>query len=264
MNAVEVAWLDLALAALLLLLPLGVLAYFRTGLTRTLLVSVGRMTLQLGLVGFYLQFLFDRNAPLLNLAWVTVMLLVATVSIVRRSELNARFFIFPVAAGLAAALVVTESVTLGVVLALENPFDARYLIPITGMILGNSLQTAIIGLRSFYRGLREQENRYLFYLGNGATSGEALAPFLRQALRDAFAPSLASMATLGLVALPGMMTGQILGGSDPLLAVRYQILIMIVIFTGTVTTVWISALASRPLVFDEYDRLKPEILKHRS
>jgi putative ABC transport system permease protein len=129
------------------------------------------------------------------------------------------------------------------------------------MILGNCLKSNVIGLQEFYYTLREQRDRYYFYLCSGAVRSEAIRPFFRQALHKAANPTLASIATIGLVSLPGMMTGQILGGSSPLVAIQYQIIIVLAIFAGTILSVFLAIWISNLYVFDELDRFDESILK---
>jgi len=260
-GAPDINWLNLALGYVLLLIPLAVLFHYRTGLLSVAALAVLRMTAQLLFVGFYLKFIFDLNSPWLNLAWVVIMILIAGATIDRRGNLKHRYFLGPVLAGLFAGVAVTEFVFLLPVLSLDNPLDARFLIPITGMILGNCLSSSIIGMRSFVAGLAANENRYRYSLACGAARSEALAPFIRQALTDAFSPALATMATIGLISLPGMMTGQILGGVEPLIAVKYQIMIMIAIFSGTVITVTVGIALSRRAVLDAWDRVNREVMR---
>ena len=122
--------------------------------------------------------------------------------------------------------------------------EAQYVIPIGGMILGNCLRADIIGVRSFYQAIRTGQKAYELALAQGATIMEAAGPYLRDSLYQALTPTVAMMANVGIVALPGMMTGVILGGNDPLTAIGYQIAIMLSIFTGTSITVILAILFS--------------------
>ena len=257
----DIQWLNLGVGYLLLAIPLAILFYHGTGLLSVAALSVVRMTVQLLFVGVYLKVIFELNSAWLNVGWILVMLVIAALTIDRRSNLRQKRFFLPVAAGLLCGLTVTEMVFLKIVLALKNPLDAWYLIPITGMILGNCLQSSIIGMRSFVDSLLKEENSRCWSLACGATPGEALLPFIREALKNAFSPALATMATMGLIALPGMMTGQILGGTDPMVAVKYQIMIMIAIFSGTVITVTVGISISKRMVFDKWGALKPDVIR---
>lgn len=253
MQTVNIQWFDLLLGYLVLALPLLIFWYYETGLVKDSIIAIVRMTIQLILVGLYLEFIFRIDSKLLNIAWVIVMILVATYTVSSRSELNKKFFLLPVLIATLTTILLVDAYFLGLVIKLENSFTARYFIPITGMILGNILKSNIIALNSFYGQVQGNISYYRYALGNGATRREALKPFLRKALKQAFNPTIATMAVVGIISLPGMMTGQILGGSDPNLAVKYQIMIMITIFvTGTVST-WLTIKIANLFVFDDYD-----------
>jgi putative ABC transport system permease protein len=161
---------------------------------------------------------------------------VADVSIVRGCNLALRRFLVPLFLALVAGTAIPLAVLVGVTLDRPGLLEAQYAIPVGGMILGNCLRADLIGLRQFYGGIRRREKVYLLALAQGARLGEAVRPFIREALEMALAPTVATMATVGLVALPGMMTGAVLGGVDPLLAIQYQIAIMIAIVSGTAVT----------------------------
>jgi putative ABC transport system permease protein len=132
-----------------------------------------------------------------------------------------------------------------------------------GMILGNCLSGNVVGLERFYSALRRNEAEYLTFLLLGATRDEAIAPYFRDAVRAALNPTIAGMATMGLVALPGMMTGQILGGSEPWLAVKYQIAIMLAIFASTTLAVYLNLKLSIRKAFNELDVLRSDIQARR-
>ncbi|MBW2104277.1 MAG: ABC transporter permease [Deltaproteobacteria bacterium] len=208
----------------LLIIPLGLMIWLRIPIIGKTLSAVARMTLQLLFVGFYLQIVFSLNSPWINGLWLVVMVAVADFSIVRGCGLS---------------------------------MDAQYVIPIGGMILGNCLRADIIGIRSFYEAMNQREKAFLYTLSQGARLHEAIRPYLRHACRAALLPTVATMATIGLVALPGMMTGVILGGADPMTAIKYQISIMIAIFTGTSITVVLAILMSVRGSFGPYGILDP-------
>ena len=109
-------------------------------------------------------------------------------------------------------------------------YNAQYIIPLAGMLLGNSLSSNIVALQVFVDSFTQRTLEYEGALALGATPYQAALPFIQQAMKKAQAPILASMATTGIVTLPGMMTGQILGGVTPMVAIKYQLLILIAIF----------------------------------
>jgi hypothetical protein len=144
---------------------------------------------------------------------------------------------------------------LGFVLRLDNIFSAQYFIPIFGIIMGNMLGVNVIGLNTYYAGLKREQQLYYYLLGNGATRSEAIAPFIRQALIKAFSPGIANMAVTGLVALPGTMIGQILGGSSPHVAIKYQIMIVVITVASSMLSLMITIMLASRKSFDSYGRL---------
>lgn len=144
---------------------------------------------------------------------------------------------------------------IGIVLQLDNVFSAQYFIPIFGILMGNMLSSNVIALNTYYSGLKREQQLYCYLLGNGATRQEAQAPFIRQAIIKSFSPLIANISVMGLVALPGTMIGQILGGSSPNVAIKYQMMIMVITFTASMLSLMITiSLASRKS-FDEYGRM---------
>lgn len=259
----DIEWTALLWGYLLLLLPITTLAYYRTGLVRPTLIAVVRMTMQLFLVGLYLEFIFQLDNVWVNLLWVLLMVILASVSIINRSSLTYRFYLVPVFWALGLSLTGVIAYFFTIVIKLENFFEARYLIPITGMLLGNCMQSSIIGLNAYYTRLRQEQQLYRYALANGATRHEALFPFMRDALVKAFNPAIASMAVIGLVSLPGMMTGQILGGSNPSVAIKYQIMIMITILVTSLLSVILTIFLANRYAFDAFDNFKLTTVKPR-
>ena len=143
-------------------------------------------------------------------------------------------------------------------------FSSRYIIPLEGMILGNLLKCNIIGIDRFFSEVRKRKDEYILYVSLGANHNEALKPFWNSAYRAAVKPQLAALSTMGLVALPGMMTGQMLGGSDPVEAVKYQILIMLAIFASASFSVFLNLYYSKKIVFDPFGRVRDNIFRLNS
>ena len=260
-EVIDISYQNLALGYLLLIIPIVVFYYFRTGLIKDSLIASARMTVQLLLVGLYLEVIFRYNNPYINMLWVLIMVMIATITIIRRSDLSYRIFTLPVLVSILFSLFIVDVYFLGVVIRLDYFFDARYFIPITGMLLGNSLRTNIIALNTFYPGLKKNQIRYRYYLAHGATQKEALIPFMREALKASLNPLIATISVVGLISLPGMMTGQILGGSDPGVAIKYQIMLMLTIFITTLVTVVLTITIANRFVFDGYGNLKPGIIR---
>jgi len=121
-------------------------------------------------------------------------------------------------------------------------YDPRYLIPLAGMIIGNSMNGASLAAERLTAEMRERHDELETALCLGATARQAAEPALRTAYRAALIPTMNTMAATGIVALPGMMTGQILSGTEPMLAVRYQIAIMCAITASSITAFYLCRL----------------------
>ncbi len=251
----DIEWGRMILGYLILALPLTILSVTGVGMVRTVLIGVVRMTVQLLLVGYYLGVIFYWNNPWVNLTWLLVMILVASGAVTGRSELPYKKTFLPVSVSLIAGVGIIAGYLLAVVLSLPDPADARHVIPVSGMIIGNVLNHNIVGLRTFYREIEKQSEIYKYYLASGATRNEAVFSFRAEAIKTAVSPSVATLSNMGLVSLPGMMTGQILGGSDPMTAVKYQILIMISIHSATVFGLYLAVRFTAASMFDSYGNL---------
>lgn len=259
MNTLDIAAPQLAVLYGLCLLPVGVLWLVGLRLGRDIFIGVVRMSVQLTLVGFYLKTLFTLNNPWLNALWILVMLVVADLSIIQRAGLRARFFALSTLVAVTVSTLLSTFYLVVLVIRPELFYDARYLVPLAGMVLGNCQQGNVIALERFYAALRRNELEYQTFLLLGASRWEAVLPYYRTAVKAAISPTLANMTTMGLVSLPGMMTGQILGGSEPWLAVKYQIAIMVGVFASTTLACAINLRLSMRMAFNGYDVLKGEV-----
>ncbi|MBN2137607.1 MAG: ABC transporter permease [Sedimentisphaerales bacterium] len=261
MNIVEITTFKLALGYALLALPLGIILWYRVPVLGKTAIALVRMTAQLAFVGIYLHVIFDYNNTYLNIAWLLVMIIVADASIIHGCGLSLRRFAPALFSALLGGTAIPLLFFVGLILNRPGLFDAQYAIPIGGMILGNCLRADIVGIRSFYESIRAGEKPFLHALSQGATLTEAVRPFLRNAFLAALAPTVATMATIGLVSLPGMMTGVILGGADPVIAIKYQIAIMIAIFSGTAITLVLAIRMTMHTGFTRYGILDKSVFK---
>ena len=259
MGAQDLNFLSLA-SLLLFLIPI---LYLNTRLklviNKTLITSIVRMCVQLGFVGVYLEFLFKINSPLLNSVYLLIMISIACQSIIRSCNFKFKLFFVPIFLSLLIPFVVILFFFNAVVVRIDNLFEAKYLIPIGGMLLGNSLRSIIIGLSNFYTGIQKDEKVYLYSISLFNNRMQALKPYFLQSFSAAIAPIIASMATIGLVSLPGMMTGQILGGSIPAVAIKYQIAIMFSIFYIEYFSTMLAVIFSLKVGFNELDVLNQDI-----
>lgn len=259
MDTIDISGFSLMFAFFLLAIPFFIGYFLKIGFGNKLFFSVLRMSFQLLLVGFFLKYLFSVNNPLLNLLWLMVMTLVAVSSVIRSSELKRRKIFLPTFLSFLFATFLVVLYLNFFVIRLDYVFDARYLVVLGGMLLGNSLQGNIVGLENFYESIRKDKRRFLYLLSLGASRREALHPYLRSGVLLALKPTFASMATMGIVALPGMMTGVILAGTDPVIAIKYQMVIMVAILVSTTVSVVLTILSSLPICFTRYGMLREDI-----
>jgi putative ABC transport system permease protein len=255
-GVIDIGYWDLLWGYALLIVPIYVLWYYKTGLVKDGIISIARMSVQLFMVGLYLEYIFDLNNTYINITWVFIMTVIAAYTVVVRSGLKLSLMFIPVFLAGFISIGITDAYFLGYVIKLDNMFEARYFIPITGMLLGNTLKTIIISLSYYFKQLDAENGLYNWYLANGATRTEALTRFKREALKIAFNPVIAATAIVGLISLPGMMTGQILGGSSPNVAIKYQIMLMITVFSSSIISVILTLLISDRHVFDRMDNIK--------
>jgi putative ABC transport system permease protein len=253
---IDIGIWKLILGFSILVIPLLVFMYYRIRLIKDMFVSTARMIIQLALVAVYMEWIFEMNNAWVNSLWVIIMVLVGAGTIVKRVGMNWRTYLFPfILAGL-VSMAIIDAFFLGAVIRLDYFFEARYFVPISGMVLGNSLNHNIVGLTTYFGGLSQKKELYYFLLTNSGSRRQALLPFIQDALVKGLNPLLANMSVIGLISLPGMMTGQILGGASPAAAIKYQVMIMVAIFAGCTMTLVLSILLSGRFVFDGYGNVK--------
>jgi putative ABC transport system permease protein len=254
-GAQDISLFSLAIGFLALLIPILILYHYKIKIIKDLAISLLRMTLQLSLVGVYLEVIFKINNLWINLVWIIAMILVTAWTSVKRVKLNFKNYIFPVTLAILISLTLTNIFFIGTIIRPAYLFDARYLIPISGMILGNSLNHNIVGLSTYLDAFRTKKELYYFILTNSGNRQLAIQPFIKESIIRALNPLIAGMSVMGLISLPGMMTGQILGGSSPATAIKYQIMIMIAIFTGCFFSLLLSIIFANKKLFDKYGNL---------
>ncbi len=263
MGVIPLSALDLVLAACLVAGLAGLSVRMHLGLGRSILTSALRTTVQLLLVGLALKAIFSTVHPLLLLAMALLMLGVAAREVMQRQKRRfAGWWGFGM--GAVSMFLSSFSVTilaLVVIVGVKPWYAPQYAIPLLGMLLGNTMNGIALGLdrltATAWREARNVEARLLL----GHTWHEAVRDIRRESIRAGLIPIVNAMAVAGLVSLPGMMTGQILAGSPPMEAVKYQILIMFLIASGTgFGTLAAVRLGSRRL-FDERHRLRLDRLE---
>jgi putative ABC transport system permease protein len=228
-----------SLIYLLLIIVLFIMRRSKIHQSKLLLVASLRMTVQLVIVGYILQYMFNNPKPIFTVIFLAVMIGFSIDRVIKsRKDLNKNFKIaIGASLGLSGLLVLIFFVAVVVNKSIFNP---QYTIPLAGMIIGNAMTGINIGIKTFMDSLKKERSKINTLLNLGVEPKDILKPFANNALETALIPTLNSMVGMGIVFLPGMMTGQILSGTLPTTAIMYQIAIMIAICTSVCITVFLS------------------------
>lgn len=252
--------IGLALSALFFGMNILISMWLQLGLHAKLVISACRCVVQLLLLGLILVPIFKANAWWLTVIYSLFMLLVAAAEAVSRAPWTYNGMMFHVLVSLGVAAGGSMSFGLRFVVKAEPWWGAQYLIPMLGMMLGNACSGVAVGLSAVLDELSTGKNKVELLMSLGASRMEATRAARQRAIKTALTPLVNQMNVVGIVSIPGMMTGQILGGSDPSVAARYQIIIMFLIgsCTGlaTVATVYVALIT----LCDECHRLRTEKL----
>jgi putative ABC transport system permease protein len=232
-SVIDLSVWQLALALVLVAAVAVVSMRQSLGLERDLLIGSVRTIVQLYAVGLILAAVFAAARWYWVLLILGAMTGVATQAAVSRlgRPLPGRGWIAGTA--LTVSTAVTLAYVIGVVIQVRPWYEPQYIIPIAGMILGNSMTSAALAGDRLQGDLRIRADEVEARLALGFSGREAVQPMVRAALRAAMIPTVNGMMTVGLVQLPGMMTGQILAGSSPLVAIRYQMVVVFMLAAGT-------------------------------
>ncbi|SOJ57441.1 putative iron export permease protein FetB [Mycobacterium simulans] len=250
----QVGWIGLATSLALVVLAAAISLWQRLGLERQVLWAAGRALVQLLLVGGALTLIFEPGRSLWwSWAWTAGMIAYAGDVARRRAPEVPRLAPLAIAAFTAAA-----AISLAVIFGLRVfPLQARTLVPIAGMMIGNSMTAMVLVARRLVDELRDKRDEVEARLALGQPSRQAAAPYLRIALRSAISPQIETTKATGLVFLPGAMTGLILAGVPPVQAVLVQAVVMFLILGSVATTTVVVALGLVRLVFTRDHRLLP-------
>lgn len=224
---------------LLLIIVLLIMKKSKVNKTKLLIVASLRMSVQLVIVGYILQYIFGNPNPLFTIAFLAVIIAFSINRVVKsRKDLN-RKFKFAIGISLAFPGLFVLFFFVGVVVN-KSIFNPQYTISLAGMIIGNAMTGVNIAIKTFMESIEREKNKINTLLNLGIEPKDILKPFANNALETALIPTLNSMLGMGIIFLPGMMTGQMLSGTLPTTAIMYQIAIMIAICTSVCITVFLS------------------------
>jgi putative ABC transport system permease protein len=250
---VDIGWTGLGASTVLIALAVVLSMRQRLNLERTIVYAAARAGVQLLAVGSALTLVFDSEAPLaLAWAWVVAMMLFAALTIRARSPgVPAVFWI-----GLVSITVVVV-LSLGVIFGLGIfPLEARTLVPLAGMMIGNAMSEGVLSARRVMEEVGDNRLDIEARLALGQPAADAVRPFVRRAVKTAILPQIERTKAVGLVILPGAMTGLILAGVEPIDAVQVQVVIMYLILGSVVLSTSVIALGLSRRLFTADQRLR--------
>ncbi len=226
------------------------------GKEREIIFSTLRMTLQLVIMGYVLVYIFDTSAFYITLAIFAVMVFFAIRNIFARvkapiSKELRRVIVLSMLTG----TVITTFYFLLLVINIQPWYEPRYFVPIAGMIIGNSMTGVSLGTERLIGEMKAKKHLVEGALMLGATPGDATGTIVRDVFTSAIMPTINSMVGMGIIFLPGMMTGQILAGMSPLVAIEYQIAIMLGILGSVSITLFMLTRFGYRTFFNNRDQL---------
>ena len=236
-GALDIGYVELGIAALFVAAAGGISLWSRLRLEKSLLIGSIRCVLQLAAMGYLLRIIFGLASLWVVLGLFTAMVVFAA-NIVRGNVKEPQIpFVIPAFLTMLGVYAAISAIVTGVIVGAEPWWRPQYFIPLAGMVIGNSMTALSLSLDRLFSDLRSKRDEVEMRLCLGATAEEGSRDIVRDALKAGMIPSINSLTGVGIVFLPGMMTGQILAGADPMLAIRYQIVVMFMIVASTAISV---------------------------
>ena len=230
---IELQPTDLGLALGLMAMAIGLSFWQQLGLTRNLALATIRTLVQLMVMGYVLSFVFSWRHPGAVAAVIAVMVTVATLETRNRIGKPIPTLVPLLWGSIFISTALTLVYTTGLILQPETWFDPQYLIPLAGIVLGNAINGAAIAGERLVQLIYASRQEIETHLCLGAMPQQAIADYRKEAIKAGLIPTINAMMVVGLVKLPGIITGQLLSGVDPLNAASYQILIMFMLAFAT-------------------------------
>ena len=245
---------NLALLSTLIFVAFAIILsrWQKVGLEKDIVTGTIRAAIQLIAVGYILQTIFELRSWVLIIAMLSVMITVAVLNARKKGKG------FPgISWRIAISISLTEILTMGLLISLKIiESTPQNIIPISGMIIGNGMVVSGLFLNRLQSEIDTRKEEIKVYLALGAASKQAISPVLRSTVKASILPTIDGLKTVGLVQLPGMMTGMIVAGADPIEAVRYQILIMYSFTSSAAITAIIMGMLTHGIIFTKAHQFK--------
>ena len=263
MTVQPISFLQLAAASLLVVFCAVLSMVFRLRLEKQLAVASVRTVVQLLLVGSVLKYVFALKSLPLIIGLALLMVGAASRAATGRAAYTYRGIFAHSFLSLAASGLLTAYVVTAAIIEVHPWYRPQYLVPLLGMILGNSLTGVSLTLDGLLGDVALRRPEIEMELAHGASAWEAAQEPLQGAIRRGMVPTINSMLVVGIVSLPGMMTGQILAGSDPLQAVKYQIVVMFMLAAATALGCIVFALLAYRQLFNSRHQLERTLVPRK-
>lgn len=260
----DIGWIGVLIALVAVILAILLSFLFSLKLEAQFSSASLRAILQISTLALILQPLFQSNYIQFVLLFASLMILVASYETSARTLLFYDGIMRDCFIAILTATFLMGAFSFSLILNLSPFWDARYFIPLTGMLLGNAINCATVSLSMFLESIKNSNATILFKVSKGANFWESIDDYFIKSARIGLVPVINQLSIVGLISIPGMMTGQILGGTDPMVAARYQLMILFLI-TGTcaLSTVILLFLASKR-IFSSKHGLCLDLIKQRS
>ena len=255
-GVIEIPWWRLGLAYVFILILIAIVKWRGINREREIIIATLRMSIQLVIVGFILEYVFANASPWYTVGILSIMTIFAIYTITKRLKYDlSRKMKQMIALSMAVGVLFSIAYFILVVIGLSPWYKPTYVIPIAGMIIGNSMTGVTLGVNTYMGEMSSRRNLVEGALMLGATPKQATKNIANRAFDSAMMPTINNMVGMGIVFLPGMMTGQILGGASPLVSIEYQIAIMLGVAGAVSLSVIIFVLFGYQAFFNERGQL---------
>jgi putative ABC transport system permease protein len=253
---INISWINVSIATLFIVAAGLCSIYLKLGLERDLLIGVFRTFLQLALLGYVLKAVFSINDPLVVLLLFSCMIFFAARIISGRVKEKRVPYFLPVLASMFLSYMLINLFVMSIIVKVEPWYFPVYFIPVGGMIIGNSMNAISLSINTWFEGLKKDRDRVELFLSLGASPKESTDHNFMESVKSGMIPSINALMSVGVVSIPGMMTGQILAGTDPLIAIKYQIIIMLILAGSTALSTVLALHIIRRQSFSKNHQLK--------
>lgn len=243
---------------LLLLIPCYVLYVFSLKLLTKVLRAMLKMVVGMVILGGIVYEVILLNHIAVTLLCGFLMIVMGTFFTIMRAKLKLRQLFLPVLVGTLAGVLVLGLYLSLLVVGQSNPLEARYFVPIVGLLVGNLIQVNSKALHIYYMGLLHHAQLYYYLLGNGFTHRYALNYLLKRTIEQAALPHISNMGLMLMGASPIILWSMVLSGVSVWVAIAYQVCLLIAMFATSILSIWITVMVSRKYLLDDYCKLKGE------